>query len=353
MQKVPQLIAAFAKIVKRGGDRGEGMVVPFVDSPRSVLNGRVREKRRFATQQFSIERLRTVARAGGGTLSDVVLGICSGALRRFLQERDSLPEKSLTAGIPVSVRPKDDEGTGNAINFIIATLGTDIADAAERLEAIRASVKHAKEHVQSLPKHAMSQYTMLLMAPTLVTMLTGIGGRMRPMSNVTISNVPGPDKPLYFRGAEMVATYPASIVTHGLALNITCQSYAGWMNFGFTGCHSSVPEPAAPRGIHGRRAGGARSRDRPSAGRPRRRRVCVPRQELRSPRQRRPRLRKQRQHAPPLRHDHASGRPHSRLCVTHRRHSTVTASASLWSTVIPGVASGARERPDLTDWGTW
>jgi hypothetical protein len=81
----------------------------------------------------------------------------------------------------------------------------------------------------------------LLMAPTILTLLTGIGGRIRPMFNITISNVPGPDKPLYLRGAEMVATYPASIVTHGQALNITCQSYAGYMNFGYTGCHSSMP----------------------------------------------------------------------------------------------------------------
>jgi hypothetical protein len=79
------------------------------------------------------------------------------------------------------------------------------------------------------------------MAPTILTLLTGIGGRTRPMFNITVSNVPGPDKPLFFRGAELVATYPASIVTHGQALNITCQSYAGYMNFGFTGCHASVP----------------------------------------------------------------------------------------------------------------
>ncbi|MCX7155682.1 MAG: wax ester/triacylglycerol synthase family O-acyltransferase [Rhodocyclales bacterium] len=239
-QSVPQLIAAFGKMLKRVGDTGEGLVVPFA-SPRSVLNGRVREKRRFATQQFPMERLRTLATAAQCTLNDVVLAICGGALRRFLQERDSLPEESLTAGIPVSVRPKDDEDSGNAITFIIATLGTDIDDAKERIEAIRNSVRHAKNHVQSLPKQAMLQYTILLMAPTILTLLTGIGGRTRPMFNITISNVPGPDKPLYFRGAELVATYPASIVTHGQALNITCQSYAGSMNFGFTGCHSSLP----------------------------------------------------------------------------------------------------------------
>jgi WS/DGAT/MGAT family acyltransferase len=237
---VPQLVAAFAKMLKRVGDPSEGMVVPFA-SPRSVLNGRVRENRRFATQQFSMERLRALAKAAECTLNDVVLAICGGALRRFLLESDNLPEESLTTGIPVSVRPKDDEGSGNAITFIIATLGTDIADARERLEAIRNSVRHAKDHVKSLPKQVMLQYTILLMAPTIITLLTGIGGRTRPMFNITISNVPGPDKPLYFRGAELVATYPASIVTHGQALNITCQSYAGAMNFGFTGCHSSLP----------------------------------------------------------------------------------------------------------------
>jgi WS/DGAT/MGAT family acyltransferase len=240
LSSAPQLLAAFGKMIRRVGDRGDGMALPF-DAPLSVLNGRVREKRRFATQQFPMARLRALADAAGCTLNDVVLALCGGSLRRFLMERDCLPEKSLTAGIPVSVRPKDDQGTGNAISFIVATLGTDIEDAAERLAAIRASVRHAKAHVQSLPRQAMMQYTILLMAPTIVTLLSGVGGRTRPMFNVTISNVPGPTAPLYFRGARLEAIFPASIVTHGQALNITCQSYAGTMDFGFTGCHSSVP----------------------------------------------------------------------------------------------------------------
>jgi diacylglycerol O-acyltransferase / wax synthase len=239
-KSLPQLAMAFGKIIKRIGDPSDGLVVPF-DAPRSVLNGRVREKRRFATQQFSMLRLRGLAEAAGCTLNDVVLTLCGGALRRFLAERDSLPAKSLTAGIPVSVRPQDDEGTGNAISFIVATLGTEIADPLERLQAIKKSVQHAKAHVQSLPRQVMTQYTMLLMAPTLLTLLSGIGGRLPPMFNITISNVPGPEKPLYFRGAELVAIYPASIVTHGQALNITCESYAGYMNFGFTACHTSLP----------------------------------------------------------------------------------------------------------------
>jgi diacylglycerol O-acyltransferase len=205
---------------------GDGMVLPF-DSPLSVLNGRVREKRRFATQQFAMERLRALAAAAGGTLNDVVLALCGGALRRFLPS--ATPARGAAdGGHPgVGAARKDDEGTGNAITFIVATLGTDLADPAERLQAIKAFGAHAKAHVQSLPRQAMEQYTVLLMAPTILTLLTGVGGRTRPMFNITISNVPGPEKPLYFRGAELLATYPASIVTHGQALNITCQSYAG------------------------------------------------------------------------------------------------------------------------------
>ncbi len=239
-RSLPQLAMAFGRIIQRIGDPKAGLAVPF-DAPRSVLNGRVREKRRFATQQFPMERMKAVAQAVGGTLNDVVLALCGGAMRRFLLERGELPDKSLTAGIPVSVRPADSEGTGNAISFIVCTLGTDIEAPAERLAAIRASVKAAKDHVQSLPRRAMMQYTMLLMAPTILTLLTGIGGRTPPMFNCTISNVPGPEKPLYFNGAELIAAYPASIVQHGQALNITCGSYNGQMNFGLTACHSSVP----------------------------------------------------------------------------------------------------------------
>jgi len=237
---VPQLLLAFGKLLRANGPTDEALQVPF-GAPASVLNGRVRSKRRFATQQIAIARMKALATAAGCTLNDLVLATCGGALRRFLDDGGELPEKSLTAGIPVSVRPNDDDSAGNAITFIIATLGTDIEDPLARLAAIRASVLSAKAHVQSLPRQAMTQYTIALMAPTLLTLLTGLGGRTRPMFNITISNVQGPDKPIYFRGAEMLGTFPASIVTHGQALNITCQSYAGMMDFGFTGCHASLP----------------------------------------------------------------------------------------------------------------
>ncbi|GIX35639.1 MAG: putative diacyglycerol O-acyltransferase [Lysobacteraceae bacterium] len=237
---MPDVARAFGAMLGAIGNRHDVLKIPF-DTPISILNGRIHGARRFATQSFELSRLKALAEAADATLNDIVLAICGGALRRFLEELGELPEKPLTAGIPVSVRPRDDDGSGNAITFIISTLGTDLADPLERLEAIRASTRRAKEHVQSLPREAMLQYTLLLMAPYMGTLLTGIGGRTRPMFNVTISNVPGPPRPLYFRGARMEACYPVSLVTHGQALNITCQSYAGHLNFGFTGCRDSLP----------------------------------------------------------------------------------------------------------------
>jgi WS/DGAT/MGAT family acyltransferase len=237
---VPGVARAFGTMLGGLTRKTDKLMVPF-DTPSSVINTRIRSPRRFATQIYAIDRLRAVAHAAGGTLNDVVLAICGGALRRFLLELDALPKKPLTAGIPVSVRPKDDEGTGNAITFIISTLGTDIDDPIERLHAITDSTRRAKEHMQTLPRQAMTQYTMVLMAPYILSLLTGMGGRTRPMFNVTISNVPGPEQPLYFRGARMEATYPVSLLSHGQALNITCQSYAGQLAFGYTGCRDTLP----------------------------------------------------------------------------------------------------------------
>ncbi len=237
---VPSLFKAIAEVVSAGRDDSDPMTVPF-EAPKSVLNKRITGQRRFATQQYSLSHLKTLAKAADCTLNDIVLWLCSASLRRFLKEGNVLPSKTLTAGIPVSVRPADDQGTGNAISFIMATLGTDIADPMKRLDAIKAATGRAKDHLQSLPASAITNYTMLIMAPYILSLLTGLAGRTRPVFNVTVSNVPGPREPMYFRGAMMEATYPVSLATHGQALNITCQSYADTLNFGFTGCRDTLP----------------------------------------------------------------------------------------------------------------
>ena len=95
--------------------------------------------------------------------------------------------------------------------------------------------------MQKLPKSALTQYTMLLMSPYILQLMSGLGGRMRPVFNVTISNVPGPQRTLYYEGAKLEAMYPVSLITHGGALNITCLSYDGSLNFGYTGCRDTLP----------------------------------------------------------------------------------------------------------------
>jgi WS/DGAT/MGAT family acyltransferase len=237
---VPQLIKALTRIM-RGSRNGEnGLIGPF-SGPISVLNHRVTGQRRFATQQYDLATLKHLAKHFDCSLNDIVLYLSATALRRFMEESNMLPDKPLTSGIPVNVRAKDDQGTGNAISFIIANLATDIADPLRRLEAIKLSTEKAKEHLQSLPRDALMQYTVILMAPYMLQLITGLGGRVRPVFNVTISNVPGPDQPLYFNGARLEAMYPVSLIAHGGALNITCLSYAGTLNFGFTGCRDTLP----------------------------------------------------------------------------------------------------------------
>ncbi|OZB11670.1 MAG: wax ester/triacylglycerol synthase family O-acyltransferase, partial [Marinobacter sp. 34-60-7] len=218
----------------------DGLTAPFT-GPVSVLNHRVTGQRRFATQHYQLDRLKALGQASGASLNDIVLYLCGTALRRFMVEQDNLPDTPLTAGIPVNIRPADDEGTGTQISFMIASLATDEVDPLNRLQQIKTSTRRAKEHLQKLPKSALTQYTMLLMSPYILQLMSGLGGRMRPVFNVTISNVPGPESTLYYEGAKLEAMYPVSLIAHGGALNITCLSYAGSLNFGYTGCRDTLP----------------------------------------------------------------------------------------------------------------
>lgn len=236
----PRLLSAMTRLVRSARHPNEDLTAPF-SGPRSILNKRVTGQRRFATQHYRLDRLKALAKRADASLNDVVLYLCGTALRRFLIEQSSLPEETLTAGIPVNIRPADDEGTGTAISFMIATLATNEANPKARLEAIRESTRRAKQHLQTLPRAALNQYTMLLMSPYILQLMSGLGGRMRPVFNVTISNVPGPEQTLYYEGAKLEAMYPVSLIAHGGALNITCLSYDGALNFGFTGCRDTLP----------------------------------------------------------------------------------------------------------------
>lgn len=237
---VPRLWQAGNRLVHSVRHPEDGLTAPFT-GPVSKINHRVTGQRRFATQHYPLDRIKEISRVSGGSLNDIVLYLCGTALRRFLLEQDELPDTPLTAGIPVNIRPSDDQGTGTQISFMIASLATNEADPLTRLRNIKTSTRRAKEHLQKLPKSALAQYTMLLMSPYILQLMTGLGGRMRPVFNVTISNIPGPQRALYYEGAKLEAMYPVSLIAHGGALNITCLSYGGSLNFGYTGCRDTLP----------------------------------------------------------------------------------------------------------------
>jgi WS/DGAT/MGAT family acyltransferase len=231
---------ALMNVIRSRRARDHELVSPL-EAPRCIFNAKISKSRRFATAKLATARLKAVAKSAGGTLNDVILALSAGSLRKYLIEQEALPAAPLVAMLPVAVRAKDDEGGGNAVGAILATLATDIADPAKRIQTIVASTMHAKQQLQGMSKAAILSYSALLTAPSMVQMIPSTAGHVRPTFNVVISNVPGPEDARYFRGARLEAAYPMSIPVHGQALNITCNSYAGNVCFGFTGCRDSVP----------------------------------------------------------------------------------------------------------------
>jgi WS/DGAT/MGAT family acyltransferase len=206
-----------------------------------VLGGRLGGQRRFATQQYDFARIKRLAKAAECTVNDIVLYLSGTALRHYLLEHAQLPDRPLTAGIPVNLRDAEDQSMGTSIAFMVAELGTNVADPRERLSAVRSSTIEAKGHLSRLPAPARTSYTLLMNAPYVAGLMLGLGAHAPVPFNVGISNVPGPTEPLYMNGSRLDSLSPLSLLTHGNALNITCVSYAGTLNFGFTGARDTMP----------------------------------------------------------------------------------------------------------------
>ncbi len=224
----------------RKGDL-HGMIAPF-QAPKSILNQKISPSRRYVAQSFSLSRIKTLAKHYHATINDIILAMNASALRRYLQEHNALPDRPITALVPVSVRPVDSEEFGNAVSLIVASLATDVADPVKRLQEIQKSVGEGKSLITSMSLTEIQFYTGLMSLPISVPMLLGVSGQgIRPPFNVTISNVPGPRKPLYWNGASMMGHYPVSIVTNGAGLNITVSSYVDSMEFGIVACRRTVP----------------------------------------------------------------------------------------------------------------
>jgi len=233
--------ATLKSILGPRNQNNPNLVAPY-SAPDSILNTAVGPQRRVSTVEFSTQRLLNIGKQHGGTLNDVVMAVCGGAIRSYLIELDALPESSLIAQVPVSFRQKDDLNGGNSIGMLLASLGTDEANTLTRLEKVKTSMSASKTLLADMNATQITAYSALMTLPFALGQMTGTGNRSsRPMYNVVISNVPGPREKRYLNGAEVFSVHPVSFVMQGQALNITLFTYADKITFVFTACRESLP----------------------------------------------------------------------------------------------------------------
>jgi diacylglycerol O-acyltransferase / wax synthase len=245
---IPAMLKSVSDVVGKISDPKSRDSIASMISPPTILNKAISSERSFAGTSISLSRAKALAKQSGGKLNDVVLALSSGVVRRYLLERGALPAKSMTAAVPISLREEGNTEANNQVFGMICSIATNIEDPKARLEAIIAQSAKSKE--MSHPLRAfMPQVSNVSMlgAPIMVQIMALLYSRsdlsnvLPPSANITVSNVPGPRQTLYAAGAELLHIFPVSISTHGIALNITVQSYRDQLDFGFIAGANIIP----------------------------------------------------------------------------------------------------------------
>jgi len=220
---------------------------PF-SAPRTSLNGALTQRRSFGMAEVGLDDVKEIRKALGGTVNDVVLAVCAGALREYLAEQGEHPDRPLVAMCPISIRTADQASTlGNQVSQMLVSLATDVDDPVERLKVIQEGTKQAKEQAGAIGADTLTDWIEFA-APAVAARAarlysrTQSSSRFRPIFNVTISNVPGPQVPLYMAGSKLVAWYPMGPLADGQGLNMTVMSYLGVIYFGLVACPDHVPD---------------------------------------------------------------------------------------------------------------
>src|SRR4051812_23318122 len=240
VSNLPSMAKSISDVVGKVTDPKSRDSIASMMSPPTMLNKSISSERSFAGTSISLSRAKALAKLSGGKLNDVVLALSSGVVRRYLQQYGTLPAKSLTAAVPISLREEGNTEANNQVFGMICAIATNIDDPKARLEAIIAQSTKSKEMSHPL-RALMPQVSNISMlgAPIMVQILALLYSRsnlsdvLPPAANITVSNVPGPRQTLYAAGAELLHIFPVSISTHGQALNITVQSYRDQLDFGF------------------------------------------------------------------------------------------------------------------------
>jgi len=243
VRTIPELSATLAREGLKVLNLAESAAkAPFM-APKTPLGKAITPDRKLGVSSFSLARIKSLGRASGATINDLVLAMSAGALRGYLSEEGALPKKSLTAWVPVSLRSNENEEAGNRVSVMVCSLATDVIDAGERLEAIRSSIQLAKDELKGQSARTSDNYTQLLSGLVVLTQTLGVGDRLPPAANVVISNVPGSRELRYLNGAVLVEQYPMSMLIDGQALNITVTSHDDRLDFGLLACPNALPDP--------------------------------------------------------------------------------------------------------------
>ncbi len=224
-------------------------VVPPFDAPQTRFNAKLGPRRAAAGTSLDRERIRAVQDAANVTGNDVVTALISGALRAWLLERDQLPERTMVAMVPVSVRDRDggaegESNSGNKFGLGLCPLGTDVADPAERLQFIHLAMNNIKHQVVTKGSDAMLAVMGPAIGSTVVLPLLPFSTLLPPSCNMAISNVPGPRQDMYYNGAHLDEIYPVSSVFDGMGLNVTVCNYAGLIGVGYVTDADVMPRVA-------------------------------------------------------------------------------------------------------------
>jgi WS/DGAT/MGAT family acyltransferase len=244
LPKVARLLARHAPTFARDARYVLGYAK---DIPRTPFNTTISGDRLYATCSLPLHEAKELAKCLGGTINDIVMAVCAGALRRYLEERGALPGAPLAAAMPVSLRPPGDAKINNQVMFTFSRLPTHVPSPLPRFAAARAANGEAKTLFADL-RDFMTTDISILGAPLIVTAAarlvaaTRAADRLPWWFNVIISNVPGPRSPMYCAGAAADHYFPVSVPFHGCALNITVHSYLDWLDFGLIACRRSVPD---------------------------------------------------------------------------------------------------------------
>ena len=215
--------------------------------PRTPFNVAISGKRAFVGVQLSLAETKAIAKHFDAKLNDIVMAVVAGALRSYFAKDAKVLAKSMIGAIPVSLRAPGDTSQSNQVTMMLVNMATQIADPTRRLNAIIAASTKAKALTGTM-KSVMPTDMPSLGLPWLLSIISPLyklaisTNRIPVVANIVISNVPGPPVALYLAGAKMTANFPVSIVTHGLGLNVTIQSYNGSLDYGLIACKRTVPK---------------------------------------------------------------------------------------------------------------